>query len=271
MRLRELAADLHRVKSAPWPSSVAKVAAREMIDRLADQGAPNLDGAIEFGQPIRLRVDDGDIDGTQRRYASNRVCRDRQRDWPSVLAVPRSDGWRRSTPGSMKSPTTRMRSMKKPARVGSADRQRHARHRTQRVRLHLARRKSEGRSDRLQADDITAKRAGRRASNADACSPVSPVRHTLTTSGCRDEHEIAQPEVAACFLLRQCARRGIGPSGPSRATNIRTAPPLSCSTGAFGRARLCAHGRALSGFGCCSDRRHSSPTIRTATGHHARF
>ena len=52
LRLRELAADLHRVKSAPWPSSVAKVAAREMIDRLADQGAPNLDGAIEFGQPI---------------------------------------------------------------------------------------------------------------------------------------------------------------------------------------------------------------------------
>jgi hypothetical protein len=31
---------------------VAKAAARELIDRLADQGAPNLDGAIEIGQPI---------------------------------------------------------------------------------------------------------------------------------------------------------------------------------------------------------------------------
>ena len=51
-RLRELAADLHRVRSSPWPSSLAKAAARELIDRLADAGQPNLDGAIEHGQPI---------------------------------------------------------------------------------------------------------------------------------------------------------------------------------------------------------------------------
>ena len=51
-RQRELAADLHRVRSSPWPSSVAKAAARELIDRLADQGAPNLDAAIEHGMPI---------------------------------------------------------------------------------------------------------------------------------------------------------------------------------------------------------------------------
>jgi hypothetical protein len=51
-RLRELAADLHRVKSAPWHSSVAKSAARELINRLADQGQPNLDGAIEHGAQI---------------------------------------------------------------------------------------------------------------------------------------------------------------------------------------------------------------------------
>jgi hypothetical protein len=52
LRLRELGADAHRVRSSPWPSSMAKAAAKELIDRLADQGAPDLDGAIEFGQPI---------------------------------------------------------------------------------------------------------------------------------------------------------------------------------------------------------------------------
>jgi hypothetical protein len=51
-RRREQLADLHRVRSSPWPSSVAKAAARELIDRFADAGQPNLDGAIEFGQPI---------------------------------------------------------------------------------------------------------------------------------------------------------------------------------------------------------------------------
>ena len=51
-RLRELAADLHRVNSAPWPSSLAKAAAKELIYRLADQGQPILDGAIEHGQEI---------------------------------------------------------------------------------------------------------------------------------------------------------------------------------------------------------------------------
>ncbi len=42
-RLRELAADLHRVRSSPWPSSLAKAAAKELIDRVADAGMPNLD------------------------------------------------------------------------------------------------------------------------------------------------------------------------------------------------------------------------------------
>lgn len=41
MRLRECAADLHHVRSSPWPSSVAKAAAKELIERLADQGQPN--------------------------------------------------------------------------------------------------------------------------------------------------------------------------------------------------------------------------------------
>jgi hypothetical protein len=52
LRLRELAADLHRARSAPWPSSVAKASATELINRLADQGQPNLDGAIEHGAPV---------------------------------------------------------------------------------------------------------------------------------------------------------------------------------------------------------------------------
>jgi hypothetical protein len=40
------------VRSSPWPSSLAKTAARELIDQLADAGAPNLDGAIENGMDI---------------------------------------------------------------------------------------------------------------------------------------------------------------------------------------------------------------------------
>lgn len=52
LKLREGAADLHRVHSSPWPSSVTKAAAKGLIDRLADQGQPNLDAAIEHGMDI---------------------------------------------------------------------------------------------------------------------------------------------------------------------------------------------------------------------------
>jgi hypothetical protein len=52
LRLRELAADRHRLNSAPWPSAMAKAAAKALIDRLADAGTPNLDAAIEHGQGI---------------------------------------------------------------------------------------------------------------------------------------------------------------------------------------------------------------------------
>jgi hypothetical protein len=51
-RLRELAADRHRERSSPWPSSVAKAAAKELVDRLADTATPNLDSAIEHNLPI---------------------------------------------------------------------------------------------------------------------------------------------------------------------------------------------------------------------------
>jgi hypothetical protein len=52
LRLRELAADRARLNSAPWPSAMAKAAARALIDRLADAGTPNFDAAIEHGQDI---------------------------------------------------------------------------------------------------------------------------------------------------------------------------------------------------------------------------
>jgi hypothetical protein len=51
-RRRELAANQHRVRSSPWPSSLAKIAAKQLIDRLADAGMPNLDAAIEHGMDI---------------------------------------------------------------------------------------------------------------------------------------------------------------------------------------------------------------------------
>jgi hypothetical protein len=52
LRLRELDADRHRVNSASWPISVAEAAAREFIARRADAGTPDLEAAIEHGQPI---------------------------------------------------------------------------------------------------------------------------------------------------------------------------------------------------------------------------
>ena len=51
-RLRELAADLHRVKSAPWPSSAAKAAAKAQIDALAEAAQPDIDRCIEHGLPV---------------------------------------------------------------------------------------------------------------------------------------------------------------------------------------------------------------------------
>ncbi|MBR0870041.1 hypothetical protein JQ633_06710 [Bradyrhizobium tropiciagri] len=54
LRLRELKADLHRIRSAPYPSAGAKSAMREQIAALAVAAAPNVDGAIEFGQPVQF-------------------------------------------------------------------------------------------------------------------------------------------------------------------------------------------------------------------------
>jgi hypothetical protein len=51
-RLRELSADLHRVRSSPWPSSLAKEKAKAQIEMLAEAAAPDVDRAIEHNLPV---------------------------------------------------------------------------------------------------------------------------------------------------------------------------------------------------------------------------
>lgn len=48
-RLRELNADEHGVRSAPYPAAHAKVKARAMVDALAARGAPDLSSMVEAG------------------------------------------------------------------------------------------------------------------------------------------------------------------------------------------------------------------------------
>jgi hypothetical protein len=45
--LRELAADLHEVRSAPVPSSAVKARIREQVDALAERGCPNVHHILE--------------------------------------------------------------------------------------------------------------------------------------------------------------------------------------------------------------------------------
>jgi hypothetical protein len=51
-RGRELKADLHRIRSAPFPSSYAKQQMRAQIEALALQGEPNVSGLIEHDRPV---------------------------------------------------------------------------------------------------------------------------------------------------------------------------------------------------------------------------
>jgi hypothetical protein len=46
-RIRELDADQHRIRSAPWPSAEAKQRARAEIEKLAERGQPNVLSLIE--------------------------------------------------------------------------------------------------------------------------------------------------------------------------------------------------------------------------------
>ena len=52
LKLRERAADLHRVRSAPWPVAVAKAAVKSQIDAIADAAAPDIDRAVEHDPPV---------------------------------------------------------------------------------------------------------------------------------------------------------------------------------------------------------------------------
>jgi hypothetical protein len=71
LRLRELKADIHRVRSSPLPSADAKAQVRAQITALAESARPNVDAAIEHGLPITSdRVDAGDCEERRatRRY-----------------------------------------------------------------------------------------------------------------------------------------------------------------------------------------------------------
>ena len=51
-RVRELRADLHRIESAPYPSSYAKQGMRAQIGQLARRGAPSVSSLVEHDQEI---------------------------------------------------------------------------------------------------------------------------------------------------------------------------------------------------------------------------
>lgn len=55
-RVRELRADQHRIRSAPFPSAFAKQRAREQIEALAMQGAPSVSALIEIDGKIEFQT-----------------------------------------------------------------------------------------------------------------------------------------------------------------------------------------------------------------------
>ena len=70
-RGRELKADLHRIRSAPFPSSYSKQRLREMVEQLAARGTPDVTNLIEHDRNIiwpTLRVQ-SEVHGAQRSLA----------------------------------------------------------------------------------------------------------------------------------------------------------------------------------------------------------
>jgi hypothetical protein len=55
-RCRELKADLHRIASAPFPSSYAKQQMRAQIEALAMQGAPSVSRLVEVDGPVEFQM-----------------------------------------------------------------------------------------------------------------------------------------------------------------------------------------------------------------------
>jgi hypothetical protein len=51
-RPRELAADAHRVRSSPWPSSVLKEEAKAQIEQWAEAAMPDFDSMVEHHSPL---------------------------------------------------------------------------------------------------------------------------------------------------------------------------------------------------------------------------
>ena len=57
-RVRELKADLHRIESAPFPSSHAKQKMRQTVEALAQRGAPSVSHLIEHDRDVEFATED---------------------------------------------------------------------------------------------------------------------------------------------------------------------------------------------------------------------
>lgn len=55
-RVRELRADLHRIRSAPFPSSYAKQRMRAQVEALAQRGAPSVSRLVELDGPVDFQT-----------------------------------------------------------------------------------------------------------------------------------------------------------------------------------------------------------------------
>ncbi|UPT87969.1 hypothetical protein HAP41_0000002070 [Bradyrhizobium barranii subsp. apii] len=55
-RVRELRADLHRIASAPYPSSHAKAKMRAQVEALAQRGAPSVSRLVELDGPVDFQM-----------------------------------------------------------------------------------------------------------------------------------------------------------------------------------------------------------------------
>jgi hypothetical protein len=72
-RVRELRADLHRIESAPYPSSYAKQRMRAQIGQLAQRGAPSVSSLVEHGSRDSVADAERAEQGLQRGKGRNRL------------------------------------------------------------------------------------------------------------------------------------------------------------------------------------------------------
>jgi hypothetical protein len=107
-RVRELRADLHRIASAPYPSSHAKQHMREAIETFAQRGTPDVSMLIEHDGDIAwpmLRVQSEVIGAVQRPARAGRRA---DRTYQQARVARRHGGvtfispasWRRDQPNS---------------------------------------------------------------------------------------------------------------------------------------------------------------------------